>query len=46
VIARQVGYQDQFHFSKVFKRKLGCSPSHYRELPSRHSGRIGNPSHL
>ncbi len=30
-IARQVGYQDPFHFSRVFRRVAGQSPSTYRQ---------------
>jgi AraC-like DNA-binding protein len=29
-IALHLGYCDQFHFSKTFKRKIGLSPSDYR----------------
>lgn len=29
-IARSVGYQDQLAFSRIFKRKYGCSPKNYR----------------
>lgn len=30
-VARSVGYQDQFHFSKLFKRVMGMSPLNYRK---------------
>jgi two-component system response regulator YesN len=30
VVAQQVGYADTRHFSKLFKRKIGISPSQYR----------------
>lgn len=30
-IARSVGYTDQFHFSKMFKRVMGISPSEYKK---------------
>lgn len=30
-IARSVGYADQFHFSKIFKKNKGMSPSIYRK---------------
>ncbi len=30
-IARQVGYDDQFYFSRVFRKKTGSPPSSYRE---------------
>lgn len=33
-IAKQVGYQDAFAFSKAFHRITGMSPSEYRLLPS------------
>jgi len=30
-IAESCGFYDEFHFSKVFKKHLGTSPSAYRE---------------
>jgi AraC family transcriptional regulator, arabinose operon regulatory protein len=33
-VARQVGYSDQFYFSKDFKRYTGLAPSAYREAES------------
>lgn len=30
-IGRIVGYTDPLYFSRVFKRKAGVSPKHYRE---------------
>ena len=30
-IAAQVGYDDAYHFSKLFKKKYGCSPSKIRK---------------
>ena len=30
-IARSVGYTDVFYFSRLFKKKKGCSPKAYRE---------------
>ncbi|MEM9347120.1 MAG: AraC family transcriptional regulator [Planctomycetota bacterium] len=32
VIAEKVGYADALHFSKVFRREMGTSPSHYRKI--------------
>ncbi len=29
-IAREIGYNDQFHFSRVFKKIMGVSPREYR----------------
>ena len=31
-VARQVGYEDQLTFSKIFKKSKGVSPKLYREL--------------
>jgi len=31
VIAGEVGYQDAFYFSRIFKRTIGVSPQKYRE---------------
>ena len=31
VIAGEVGYQDAFYFSRIFKRIIGVSPQKYRE---------------
>ncbi len=30
-IAREVGYADPFYFSRVFKKRFGCSPKDFRE---------------
>lgn len=30
-ISAQVGYEDYFHFSKLFKKHIGISPSNYRK---------------
>ncbi len=35
-IAASVGYHDQFHFSKEFKKVVGQSPSEYRKMISEH----------
>lgn len=34
-IARKVGYEDDNYFSKVFKKKMGCSPNSYRKKMDR-----------
>lgn len=31
VIAEELGYEDPLYFSKVFKYRIGCSPSDYRK---------------
>ena len=31
-IAQQVGFRDEFHFSRVFKKLKGWSPSRFREV--------------
>ena len=33
-IANSVGYDDQLYFSRIFKTKVGVSPSAYRESPN------------
>lgn len=35
-VAISVGYSDQFHFSKEFKKNVGYSPSEYRRTISQH----------
>ena len=30
-VAREVGYEDQLAFSKIFKKKFGISPAQYRK---------------
>ncbi|TDF99773.1 response regulator transcription factor [Paenibacillus piri] len=37
-IARQVGYWDDKHFSKQFKREIGMTPSEYRRSHAREEG--------
>lgn len=32
-VARQVGYDDPFHFSKLFKARYGLSPREFRRVP-------------
>lgn len=34
VIGQQTGYDDQFYFSRVFKKRVGVSPSEYRKSSS------------
>jgi YesN/AraC family two-component response regulator len=34
-VAEQVGYQDSRYFSQLFKKRVGLSPSQYRELQER-----------
>ncbi|WJH32188.1 AraC family transcriptional regulator [Paenibacillus sp. CC-CFT747] len=36
-ISRSVGYQDPLHFSRMFKRTIGLSPTAYREKARRES---------
>lgn len=31
-IAAQLGYEDPYYFSRLFKKIQGCSPAHYREM--------------
>lgn len=31
-LSRKVGYNDYFYFSRVFKKQIGNTPSHYREI--------------
>ena len=31
VIAQQTGYDDQLYFSRVFRKRVGASPSEYRK---------------
>jgi AraC-like DNA-binding protein len=32
-ISHRLGFQNQYHFSRVFRRHLGAPPSSYREVP-------------
>ena len=34
-VSAEVGYEDAFHFSRVFKRFLGISPRDFRRLRTR-----------
>lgn len=36
-IAKQVGYDNENYFSKLFKSKLGISPTNYRRAPFKHT---------
>src|SRR5690606_38416480 len=40
-ISGRVGYQDVKYFSKLFKHKLGMTPSQYRESTNHDSGGAG-----
>lgn len=31
-VSQKVGYEDPYYFSKLFKKKYGCSPSEYKAL--------------
>lgn len=31
-VARELGFDDAFHFSRLFKRSAGCSPTFFREF--------------
>ncbi len=33
-VAKQVGYEDPYYFSKLFKKRYGCSPSEYKKKSS------------
>ncbi|MEO5958090.1 MAG: helix-turn-helix domain-containing protein [Opitutaceae bacterium] len=32
-ISHRLGFQNQYHFSRVFRRYLGSPPSTYRDAP-------------
>jgi AraC family transcriptional regulator of arabinose operon len=34
-IAYEIGYDDPYYFSRIFKKVIGVSPRHYREFPIR-----------
>jgi AraC-like DNA-binding protein len=36
-IALLCGFADQSHFSAVFKREVGVTPSRFRDMSSRHA---------
>ena len=33
-IASEVGFEDEYYFSSIFKKKMGCSPKYYRKVKS------------
>nr|WP_240907464.1 helix-turn-helix domain-containing protein [Sutterella wadsworthensis] len=37
-IAWHIGYENTYHFSKLFQRHVGCSPSEYRRRFGKSSG--------
>lgn len=41
-IARQVGYEDAYHFSKIFKKYYGFSPLHYRNHFFKHTTNLSS----
>jgi AraC family transcriptional regulator, arabinose operon regulatory protein len=32
-ISHRLGFQNQYHFSRVFRRYLGSAPTAYRKMP-------------
>jgi AraC-like DNA-binding protein len=42
VVARDLGYEDPYHFSRVFKRIMGVSPEQYRRGLDDENGGRGN----
>ncbi|MGO5096756.1 AraC family transcriptional regulator [Agathobaculum sp. LCP25S3_E8] len=44
VIAAKVGYADALAFSKIFKQRIGSSPSEYRKLHENDAQRANEPS--
>ncbi|MBN2164394.1 MAG: AraC family transcriptional regulator [Pontiellaceae bacterium] len=42
-IARTVGYEDAFYFSRIFKKSIGHSPSNYRKLNKDSFSRFRQP---
>ena len=32
VVASEAGYRDPYYFSRLFKKVMGHSPEHYREI--------------
>ncbi|MBS97393.1 MAG: AraC family transcriptional regulator [Oceanospirillaceae bacterium] len=39
-IAWAVGYEDAYYFSRIFKKTMGISPSHYRAIRTGHSSYV------
>jgi AraC-like DNA-binding protein len=40
-VATQVGFETQSHFTSVFRRLVGATPKHYREMHQADSQSMG-----